>query len=91
MLTDTSKVTIIDPFDEYVQILKECFDFQALTKFVQQPDFKMVFDGMHGAGGPFARRVLVEELNLPEVSVTGCHKENLILQCTGSIFGYSFC
>ena len=29
----------------------------------------MVFDGMHGAGGKFAQRVLVEELGLPEVGL----------------------
>ena len=27
----------------------------------------MLFDGMHGAGGIFAKRVLVDELGLPEV------------------------
>jgi phosphoglucomutase len=63
-------VTIIDPFAEYVSVLKECFDFDALSKFlVDRPEFSMVFDGMHGAGGPFAQRVLVEELGLPEVRV----------------------
>jgi phosphoglucomutase len=29
----------------------------------------IAYDGMHGAGGPFAKRVLVEELGLPEVSL----------------------
>lgn len=68
----SSTVTIIDPFAEYVSVLKECFDFDALSKFLEDHlEFSMVFDGMHGAGGPFARRVLVEELGLPEVSVTG--------------------
>jgi phosphoglucomutase len=67
-LTSTSTVTIIDPFQEYVTVLKSCFDFDALRKFAQRPDFSLLFDGMHGAGGPFARRVLVEELGLPEVS-----------------------
>jgi phosphoglucomutase len=62
-------VTIIDPFAEYVAVLKECFDFDALSIFLKdRPDFSVVFDGMHGAGGPFARRVLLEELGLPEVS-----------------------
>lgn len=66
----SSVVTIIDPFAEYVTVLKECFDFVALRKFLKdRPEFSMVFDGMHGAGGPFARRVLVEELGLPEVNV----------------------
>jgi phosphoglucomutase len=66
-LTDTSTVTIIDPFEEYVDTLKSCFDFDALKKFAQRPDFSILFDGMHGAGGPFARRVLIQELGLPEV------------------------
>jgi phosphoglucomutase len=66
----SSTVTIIDPFAEYVSILKECFDFDALAKFMSShPQFSMLFDGMHGAGGPFAKRVLVDELGLPEVSV----------------------
>lgn len=68
-LTETSSVTIIDPFDEYVACLNECFDFDALKEFVKRDDFSVLFDGMHGAGGPFARRVFLEELGLPEVSL----------------------
>lgn len=67
-LTESSTVTIIDPFDEYLSTLKSCFDFDALKNFAQRPDFSILFDGMHGAGGPFARKVLIEELGLPEVS-----------------------
>jgi phosphoglucomutase len=66
-LTPTSTVTIIDPFEEYVTVLKECFDFDAMRAFAKRPDFSILFDGMHGAGGPFARRVLMEELGFPEV------------------------
>jgi phosphoglucomutase len=71
-LTPTSKVTIIDPFDEYVTVLKSCFDFDALSKFAKRPSFTLLFDGMHGAGGPFARRVLIDELGLPESSLMRC-------------------
>jgi phosphoglucomutase len=72
-LTEVSSVVIIDPFTEYVTVLKQCFDFSALREFCQRPDFTMLFDGMHGAGGPFARRVLVEELGLPESSLMRCN------------------
>jgi phosphoglucomutase len=61
-------VTIIDPYEDYVECLKECFDFEALRKFVKRDDFSILFDGMHGAGGPFAKRILMEELGLSEVS-----------------------
>lgn len=64
----SSTVTMIDPYTEYIAILKECFDFDALRAFLSsKPKFSMLFDGMHGAGGPFAQRVLVDELGLPEV------------------------
>ena len=72
-LTDSSAVTIIDPFEDYVNILKSCFDFDALRAFSKHPSFSLLFDGMHGAGGPFARRVLVGELGLPEASLMRCN------------------
>jgi phosphoglucomutase len=69
-ITDASMVTIIDPFETYVETLKECFDFEKLKNFGQRKEFSILFDGMHGAGGPFAKRVLVDELGLPEVRRT---------------------
>ena len=75
-LTDSSAVTIIDPFKEYLEVLKGCFDFDALRKFVKKPGFSLLFDGMHGAGGPFAHKVFLEELGMPEVS-----SEKVYIQC----------
>lgn len=72
-LTSSSTVTIIDPFEEYVTVLKDCFDFEALAEFAKRPSFSLLFDGMHGAGGPFARRILVDELGLPESSLMRCN------------------
>lgn len=67
-LSADSKVTLIDPYADYVGVLKKCFDFDRLTQFLKdRPDFSILFDGMHGAGGPFARKVLVEELGVSEV------------------------
>jgi len=71
-LTPGSIVSIIDPFEQYVATLKECFDFSALQEFGKHPSFSILFDGMHGAGGPFAKRVLLEELDLPESSLMRC-------------------
>mmetsp|Transcript_19069 Transcript_19069/g.23470 ORF Transcript_19069/g.23470 Transcript_19069/m.23470 type:complete len:648 (+) Transcript_19069:295-2238(+) len=71
-VTDTTTVTIIDPFESYLEALKSCFDFDALKTFGQREGFSILMDAMHGAGGPFARRVLVEELGLPESSLLRC-------------------
>lgn len=68
-ITAESTVTIIDPFDSYLTSLRSCFDFEGLKRFCQRDGVSIAYDGMHGAGGPFAKRVLVEELGLPEVSL----------------------
>jgi len=71
-LTETSTVTIIDQFEEYMTSLKDCFDFEKLSAFAKRPGFSILFDGMHGAGGPFARRVLITELGLDESCLMRC-------------------
>ena len=71
-MTEDSTVTIIDPFAEYLEVLKSSFDFDALRAFAKRPDFTILFDGMHGAGGPFAKRILVQELGFPESSLMRC-------------------
>jgi len=71
-LSPTSTVTIIDPFTEYVDVLQQSFDFDAIREFAKRPEFSILFDGMHGAGGPFARRILVEMLGFPESSLMRC-------------------
>jgi phosphoglucomutase len=68
-LSPTSAVTIIDPFTEYVKVLKESFNFDDISEFAKHPDFSILFDGMHGAGGPFAQRILIEELGFPKVII----------------------
>mmetsp|Transcript_13961 Transcript_13961/g.26273 ORF Transcript_13961/g.26273 Transcript_13961/m.26273 type:complete len:648 (-) Transcript_13961:253-2196(-) len=83
-ITEGSTVTIIDPYDTYIDTLKSCFDFDGLKNFCQRGGVSVLYDGMHGAGGPFARRVLVDELGLPESSLLranplpdfgGCHPD----------------
>eukprot|EP00617_Octactis_speculum_P023906 CAMPEP_0185767458 /NCGR_PEP_ID=MMETSP1174-20130828/43694_1 /TAXON_ID=35687 /ORGANISM="Dictyocha speculum, Strain CCMP1381" /LENGTH=615 /DNA_ID=CAMNT_0028451681 /DNA_START=178 /DNA_END=2025 /DNA_ORIENTATION=+ len=65
-------VYVIDPNDDYVDVLKKAFDMRRLRRFIARKDFNMVFDAMHGAGGPAAKRVLVQELKAPEESLLNC-------------------
>ena len=37
-----------------------------MKEFVARPDFKMLFDGMHGASGPYAKKILGEILGVPD-------------------------
>ena len=59
-------VEVIDAATDYVALMREIFDFEALAAFVARKDFSMVFDGMHGVAGPFAKAIFVDALGMDE-------------------------
>eukprot|EP01060_Flectonema_neradi_P027661 TRINITY_DN3726_c0_g1_i2.p1 TRINITY_DN3726_c0_g1~~TRINITY_DN3726_c0_g1_i2.p1 ORF type:complete len:633 (+),score=145.13 TRINITY_DN3726_c0_g1_i2:104-2002(+) len=72
-----AKVSVIDPTNCHVDVLKRCFDFNAIKKFISRKDFSMVYDSMCGVQGPYARKIFVEEFGLDEsVLLNGEPKED---------------
>jgi phosphoglucomutase len=69
-----TKVTIIDSVTDYLVLLKDIFDFPLIKSFLLQHknDFKVLFDGLHGVTGPYARAIFVETLALGENSIQNC-------------------
>ncbi|KAF3200474.1 Phosphoglucomutase-2 [Orbilia oligospora] len=64
------EVEIVDGVQDYVDMLKEIFDFDLIRSFLKKnPDFKVLFDALHAVTGPYAVRIFVEELGLPASSV----------------------
>eukprot|EP00428_Durinskia_dybowskii_P000774 CAMPEP_0170295168 /NCGR_PEP_ID=MMETSP0116_2-20130129/47707_1 /TAXON_ID=400756 /ORGANISM="Durinskia baltica, Strain CSIRO CS-38" /LENGTH=613 /DNA_ID=CAMNT_0010546717 /DNA_START=62 /DNA_END=1903 /DNA_ORIENTATION=- len=59
-------VEVFDCTDDHVALLKKVFDFEAIKTLIARKDFSMVYDSMNGVQGPYARRVLVDELGAPE-------------------------
>jgi phosphoglucomutase len=66
-------VVIVDPCNLYVDQMRTLFDFNLLKQFTARPDFNMVFDGMHGASGPYAQRILSEILGIAEENLMRCN------------------
>ncbi|TPX40302.1 phosphoglucosamine mutase [Synchytrium endobioticum] len=63
------EIEIVDAVTDYVGLMKEIFDFNAIKGlFKTNPDFTVLFDSMHGVTGPYNKRILVDELGLPESS-----------------------
>lgn len=61
------EVEIVDGVVDYVEYMKEIFDFDLIKSFLKKnPDFKVLFDGLHGVTGPYGIRIFQEELGLPE-------------------------
>jgi phosphoglucomutase len=63
-------VQIVDSVSDYVDLMKDIFSFDGLKEFFKNnPGFKVLFDSMHGVTGPYAKRILVDELGLDLSSV----------------------
>ncbi len=61
-------IDIIDPVEDYVQMMEEIFDFASIKKLFQS-GFTMRFDAMNAVTGPYAQRIFEEILGAPKGSV----------------------
>jgi len=67
------EATIIDSVADYVDLLKSIFDFNLIKSFLHStPSFKVLFDGLHGVTGPYAKAILLGELGLSGDSIQNC-------------------
>ncbi len=67
------EVEIIDSCTDYVDMLKDIFDFPLIKKFFQDhKDFKVLFDALSGVTGPYGKAIFEHELGLPSSSTQNC-------------------
>ncbi len=67
------EVEIIDSTADYVEMLKDIFDFSLIKKFFQtHTDFKVLFDALHGVTGPYGKAIFEHELGLSSSSTQNC-------------------
>jgi phosphoglucomutase len=67
------EVEIIDSTSDYVEMLKDIFDFPLIQKFFQKhTDFKVLFDALSGVTGPYGKAIFEKELGLPSSSTQNC-------------------
>jgi len=67
------EVEVIDSVDDYLQLMKTIFDFEALKKLIARPDFHFVFDSLSGVTGVYTRRIFVKELGAAPDSLINCY------------------
>ena len=67
------EVEIIDSCTDYIDMLKDIFDFDLIRSFFKSwPDFKVLFDGLSGVTGPYGKAIFHTELGLSESSTQNC-------------------
>eukprot|EP00897_Mesotaenium_endlicherianum_P010385 jgi/Mesen1/9375/ME000610S08691 len=65
-------VEVFDSADDYLGLMKSIFDFAAIKTLLARPDFKFLFDGLHGVAGAYANKVFVQALGASPDSLTNC-------------------
>ncbi|TYJ58427.1 hypothetical protein B9479_000973 [Cryptococcus floricola] len=68
------KVTVVDPVENYIKLLKEIFDFDLIKNWLHttSPKPTVLFDALNGVTGPYGRAIFVNELGLDENSIQNC-------------------
>jgi len=67
------EVEIVDSVSDYVEMLKDIFDFDLIKSFLKSnPNFKVLFDALHGVTGPYGKQIFETELGLPSSSTQNC-------------------
>lgn len=59
--------------ENYFDLMRTLFDFEDLKKLVSRPDFKLIFDGMHGVSGPYATEVFTQIFGLSSDHILRCN------------------
>lgn len=69
-----TKISVIDSVSDYLELMESIFDFPLIKKFLtsHKSDFRVLFDGLSGVTGPYAKSILLDTLGLPESSVQNC-------------------
>ncbi|KAK4239434.1 hypothetical protein C8A03DRAFT_42913 [Achaetomium macrosporum] len=67
------EVEVVDSTADYVEMLKDIFDFDLIKKFfATHTDFKVLFDGLSGVTGPYGKAIFEKELGLGPESTQNC-------------------
>jgi phosphoglucomutase len=62
-------IEVIDPVADYQQLMESLFDFDRIHQLLTSGAFRMCFDAMHGATGPYGLQILERRLGAPAGTV----------------------
>lgn len=62
-------VEVIDPVNDYAELMEEQFDFPLIREKISSGELTLCFDAMNAVTGPYAKRILIEQLGAPSDSV----------------------
>jgi phosphoglucomutase len=64
------QVVVFDCVEDHMAVLKKCFDFPAIKGLIAMEGMSLVYDSMCGVQGPYARKIVEDELGAAKGSAT---------------------
>lgn len=62
-------VDIIDPVNDYAELMGELFDFDAIRTLLADDSFQICFDAMHAITGPYGKEIIENQLGAAQGAV----------------------
>lgn len=62
-------IEVIDPVTDYAELMEQLFDFQRIRELLTGGSFRLQFDAMNAVTGPYAHRILEQQLGALQGSV----------------------
>jgi phosphoglucomutase len=62
---DRMTVEIMDPVNDYAQLMESLFDFDRIRELLTNGRFRMVMDSLYAVTGPYAHRLFEQRLGAP--------------------------
>jgi phosphoglucomutase len=62
-------VEVIDSVVDYTELMESLFDFDRIHQFLTRGHFQICFDALHAVTGPYAHRILEQQLGAPSGTV----------------------
>ncbi|XP_078485856.1 phosphoglucomutase-1-like [Ciona intestinalis] len=62
-------VDVVCSVKDYVEMMKEIFDFESIKSYVMSKNLKLRFDSLHGVMGPYANKIVCGELGADASSI----------------------
>ncbi len=66
---DGFNITIIDPVNDYAELMQSIFDFNLLKQSISSGYITLLFDAMSAITGPYAKRIFIDMLGASPESV----------------------
>ena len=66
------KIIVIDPIEDWLRVMKRCFDFGSIQRLLNKMNFKLLLDGLNGGAGIYMTELFVKLFGVSPICLENC-------------------